>query len=235
MTRRAIGLWALAAVLLSPLGCFVDGTSDPARARITVDLGGVTKGGPVSQDDTVDLAERACYVAASVTAEDLSEPLRTAWACDPGESPGGTVELELDVPAGGERELRVVAFLVEDEGLVTLTAFQREDWPSGVVDVDLDLTEANPGSVDGFITGSDQDITEVRLVDIDTGVLLPPGPVTASGGGFHFTLDRVPQGRFFRLQVHLSGGETREVTDCAIWATAGSVRVVNVDLAADHC
>ncbi len=230
----ALLLGALAPALLSA-ACFVDGTADPVAARITLALGGVTKGGLVAPDETIDLDERPCYVAATVSAEDLAAPVRAAWACDPGDTPGGTAELSLEVPAGDERELQVVVFLMEPEGLVTLTDFRREDWSSGVVDLDITPTEAATGQVDGFITGTDRDVVAVRLVDNETGVRLPPVATTASGGGFHFTADRVPRGRFFRLELELTDGETHEVTDCAVWATEGSVTVVDVDVAADRC
>lgn len=230
--KKALLLLLLATLLPA---CFVQGTDEPATARITVALGGVAKGGPVDPESLVDLDQRPCYLGAAVTAEDLAAPLTTAWACDPGESTPGTVDLDLEVPAGGERELRVVAFLMEADGLVTLTAFVRDDWPSGVVDLDVPLTESPRGRVDGSITGSDQDVVSVRLVDVETGVRLPAVPATASGGAFHFTADRVPQGRFFTLSVELADTTEKEVRDCTIWATEGTVRVVNVSLSSESC
>jgi len=238
---RARASWTYPAFLVGTalafgLGaCLVQGEPDSTVARITLALGGVAKGGSVAPADAVDLAERPCYVAASVTAPDLPAPATSAWACDPGEQPGGTAELVLELPAGADRSLRIVAFLVEQDGLHTFAATSRHDWPSGEVELDVDATEVATGDVDAFVTGAERDVISARLVDLDSGVLLPSVPAIPLEGGFHFTISRVPQGRFFGLELELAGGARHEVLDCAVWATPGSVRVVSVDVAEDRC
>lgn len=228
-------LLAGAALTISLCACLVRGEPDPTVAQITLALGGVTKGGPVAATDAVDLDERPCYVAASVSAPDLAEPVMSAWACDRGEAPGGTAALTLELPAGSDRTLQVVAFVREEDGLHTFTALTHHDWPSGPVDVDVDATEVAVGDVDGFVTGAAHDVVSARLVDLDTGALLPSVPAIPSEGGFHFTISRVPAGRFFGLKLELAGGAPHEIVDCALWTTPGSVRVVNVDVAEDRC
>lgn len=215
--------------------CFVDGQPDRAAVSVSLGLGGVTKGGPVDSDADIRLDVRPCYVGARVTAMDLASPVVAAWACDPGEAPGGEVELDLEVASGLGRELRVVVFLAEPEGLVTLTSFTTLDLAPGSVDVDVALVEAPVGEVDGYVTGADRDVVAAYFVDLETGVELPAVPATASGAGFHFTTDRLPRGRFFGLRLEFVGGEILEISDCPVYAAEGSVRVLHVDAASGSC
>ena len=229
------GLSSLAIFALWSPACFVDGQPDRSVVSLSLGLGGVTKGGPVAPDDVVDLGERPCFVHARISAVDLPHPVSAAWACDVGEDVGGEVGLDLEVQSGAARDLRVVVFLAEPEGLVTLSSFSTHDLAAGPVDLSVEVTEVPVGTVDGFITGADRDVLSARLVDLETGVLLPPLPATASGGGFHFTTSRLPRGRFFGLSLELAGGTLLEIPDCPVYATEGTVRVLQVDAASGSC
>lgn len=216
-------------------GCFVQGEPDRAAVSLHLGLGGVAKGGPVDPTAPVDLDLRPCFVGVRVSAVDLAAPVTAAWACDPGEAPGGEVDLALEVPSGAARELRVVAFLAEPEGLVTLSGFATHDLAPGAADLTVTPEEVPTGAVDGFVTGAAEGVTAARLVDLETGVVLPALPVTASGGGYHFSFDRLPRGRFFGLVLELDGGGTLEIPDCPVYATEGTVRVLAVDAQAGSC
>lgn len=224
-----------ASFALGTAACFVEGQADPSVVTLTLGLGGVTKGGPVAPDDRVDLGERPCYVGARITAVDLPQPVAEAWACDAGEEPGGEVSLDLEVQSGHDRELRVVVFLAEPEGLVTLSSYSTHDLLAGPMDLTVEVTEVPVGALDGFVTGTEHDVVSARLEDLETGVLLPPLPATASGGGFHFSTTRLPRGRFFGLSLELTGGTLLEIPDCPVYATEGTVRVLEVDASSGSC
>ncbi|MDY0001173.1 MAG: hypothetical protein RBU30_07765, partial [Polyangia bacterium] len=215
--------------------CFVEGRGELSLVTVSLGLGGVTKGKAIDPDETVDLAEHPCFVGARISATDLPHPVRAAWACEAGEEPGGEVGLDIEVQSGSARELRVVVFLAEPEGLVTLASYSTHDLAAGAVDLSVEVTEVPTGSVDGFVTGADRDVLSARLMDLETGVLLPPLPTTASGGGFHFTTSRLPRGRFFGLYLELAGGTLLEIPDCPVYATEGTVRVLQVDASSGSC
>lgn len=216
-------------------GCFVRSEPDRASLSVPVDLGGAPKGRAVEADELVRLGELPCYVGVQVTAMDLAETARTAWVCDPGETPGAEVELELSVDAGRAREITVIAYLVESDRLVTFLGKTEQDLESGPVDVDLDVNELPTGGLDGFISGAIEDVIEVWLTDLEAEVRLPPLQTTPQGGGFHFGMDDLPTGRFFGLSLLLQSGDEVEIYDCPIWATEGSVRVLDVDAANQSC
>ena len=224
-------LWA---VLQAP-GCFVKGVDEDTVISVSLAVGDESKGREVLPSEIIDLDERPCYVGVQVDADDLVEPVRTAWACDPGEDPGAQVDLSLTVTPGDDRTISVVVFLNES-GLVTgFAGYSTQSLASGPVDLSLDVEELPAGSIDGFITGASGDVSRVILTDLETGVRLPSLETTASGGGFHFGTDRVPQGRFFSLTIVLAGGQEIEIIDCAVYATAGTVRVLTVDADASSC
>jgi len=216
-------------------GCFVQGEPERAVVSIRLGVGGDPKGRRVMAGDTVDLSEQPCYVGVEVDADDLPASVGSAWACDPGEAPTLSTELELTVNAGTDRQLRAVAFLNEDGWITTFAAYDATDLAPGLVTWELTLQELEVGTVDGMVTGAPADVAQVRLTDLDSGVRLPPVEATALGEGFHFEVHWLPRGRFFGLTLIFVGGEELEVLDCPVYVTPGSVRVLSVDANAGSC
>ncbi len=235
--RRTVLALLLGGLMVAGLdsGCFVQGEPERAVVSIQLGVGGVPKGRRVEADETVDLSEQPCYVGVEVDADDLPASVTSAWACEPGEIPELSAELELTVNAGSNRQLRAVAFLNEDGWITTFAAYDTTDLAPGLVTWALTLQELEVGTVDGFVTGATTDVVQVRLTDLDSGVRLPPVDATASGEGFHFEVSWLPRGRFFGLTLILSSGETLEMLDCPVYVTPGSVRVLDVDAAGGSC
>jgi hypothetical protein len=225
----------LAVILSAAAGCFVQGQPDRAVVSVRLAVGGASKGKVVTAGEDIDLAERPCYVGVEVDAADLPEPVAAAWACDPGETPGLTAELELTVNAGAQREVSAVAFLHEDGWITTFAGYDATDLAPGLVTVDLPLQELEVGVIDGFVWDAPADVVQVILTDLDSGVRMPPVDATASGGGFHFDVPWLPRGRFFGLTLILVGGAPLPMLDCPVYVTPGSVRVLDVDAANGSC
>ncbi|MFH2006962.1 MAG: hypothetical protein ABI333_10295 [bacterium] len=225
----------LVLLLLLCSGCFVRGVDESDVVSVRLALGGTAKGGAVPPGETVRLGTQPCYVGVQISAPDLASPVSAAWACDPGETADFIEDLELEVTAGEDRELRAVAFLNEDGRLVTFIGYQVTTLDPGAHTLELTLEEQAVGAIDGFASGTDSDIDQVILTDLATGVELPPLPATATGGGFHFAADWVPRGRFFGLTLVLTDGDTVKIPDCPVYVTEGSVRVLDVDGADGSC
>ncbi len=226
----------LLCVLISLVGgCFVQGEAERSVVSIQLNVGDDPKGKIVEPGETIDLAHHACFVGVEVNADDMSEPVVAAWACDPGDEPALSAQLELTVTAGADREIRAVAFLNEDGWITTFAGYDATDLPPGLVELDLTLGELEVGTVDGLVTGAPADVVQVVLTDLDSGVRMPPVEATASGAGFHFEIPWIPRGRFFGLTLILVGGEPLEMLDCPIYVTPGSVRVLDVDATNGRC
>lgn len=236
---RVIAL-LLAMVIVAP-GCFVQGEPDQTVISIQLGVGGVPKGRAVESDEVIDLAAQPCYVGVDVNAADMAEPVRAAWACDPGEALPLTednapyADLELTVIAGEAREIRMVAFLNEDGWITSFAGYDTKDLAPGLVELELELSELEVGTLDGLITGAPSDVVQIRLTDLDSGVRLPRVEATPSGDGFHFEVPWLPRGRFFGLTLILVGDEELAVPDCPVYVTGGSVRVLDVDAANGTC
>ncbi len=216
-------------------GCFVQGEAERAVVSIRLGVDGDLKGKVVEPHETIDLADRPCFVGVEVNADDMPEPVSAAWACDPGDEPTLSAQLELTVNAGADREIRTVAFLNIDGWISTFAGYDATDLAPGLVELNLTLPELEVGEIDGFITGAPADVVQVILTDTESGVRMPPVDATASGAGFHFEVPWIPRGRFFGLTLILVGGEALEMLDCPVYVTPGSVRVLDVDAANGSC
>lgn len=206
------------------------------RAALVLSPGGVAKGGSVTPADRVDLGERPCFVGLRVTAPDLLEAVTAAWACDVGEAPAGQVDLILEVASGADRSVSGVAFLREDDRVVTFVGSPEPiDLTPGAADLALTVTEVATGAVDLALIDGPADLADLQIMDLQTGVFFPALPLEPADAGHRITLPEVPQGRFFQPVLRRASGAAEAMQDCAIYAIPGATRQVTLTVVDGSC
>jgi len=210
--------WLAVLTMVLPGACQ---STDDSLVLARFSLPGVEEGesqGPLRDADGIfDLQAYPLYVSLEVTGPDM-EPAQAVWPAQADEFLPGTqeVELVLNVPAGTDRALTAVAFLMD--GSETFS-FQSQaptvlELAAGTTtDVDLDLVELDAGTVTGAAPAQ---ALQVWLVDALTMVRLAEVPADAGT----FAVAGAPYGRQLLLvwtdgggTVHLNPDETFVISE----------------------
>lgn len=219
-------------VSLSSAGCLVqpveyDESLIPLSFSLAVpgEVSQVPKADAVSPWDTNGLFHLDMFsklVRVALIAEDY-ELQNTTWP-DPrggmgvdGEGEEGEVFLEMQVPAGAQRQFAAVAFVV-DPGMVIV---YQEESPvvvdlavGGTHDLTINMTPVEKGSAEVTIR-CQSDISTMKpqavaLVDAKAQALFPTAALVENGGVYQTTIKSLPLNRAFWVRVTRFNTQTQE-------------------------
>ncbi len=183
--------------------------------------------------DGSSLADTQAVVQIRVEADDLAEPVSASWAGPADGSPS----LELSVPAGDDRRLVLVAFVDNEERVVTYRGLvEHLNLEPGTRQVDVEAAPAPTWTLDLLVVGG-RDIRDLSVLDVETGTIWPAQPAKPGSDGAHATFDDLPVGRFFYL-LYRTAGETdwAEPADfCPLYSGQAASRYEVLDLETRSC
>ena len=207
MVRRAIVAVAIAAIA----GCGVDrAPAGGVGVRIMFELpdpGGAAR----DARGLFDLEGSGVYVAVTVRADDLEDPIVADWPDAP--NAVAPAEIELLVPAGEGREFEALALVISGSGDLTAHGGRATRDLAGGTEIDLDLALEPIGTApadESFPIADVPDpaqIASLHPVDVALDVLYPPAEVAAGAGSLDVHSAALPRGRDVRWTALLLSGD----------------------------